>query len=85
MRSAVVRKRTNRIESVSEHGSLTENSRIPDPARVTWSTGSGAMTARAPSPLYGVARADCHGGRRKKEPAVANRYRDCGAAGNAGT
>jgi hypothetical protein len=83
MRSAVVRKRANRIESVSEHGSLIKNSRIPNPARVTWSTGSGAMTDRAPSPLYAVARADCHGERREKEPAVANRYRDCGAAANA--
>jgi hypothetical protein len=85
MWSAVVRKRANRIESVSEHGSLVKNPRIPDPARVTWSTGSGAMTGRAPSPLHGVARADCHGGRREKEPAVPNRYRDGGAAGNAPT
>ena len=83
MRGAVIRKRPGTIEGVSEHSSLVKNSRIPDPARVTWGTGSGAMTDRAPSPLYAVARADCHGGRREKEPAVANRYRDCGAAGNA--
>jgi len=83
MRSAVVRKRADRIERVSEHSSLIKNSRIPDPARVTWSTRGTAMTARTPSPLYRVARADCHGGRREKEPAIANRYCDCGAAGNA--
>lgn len=82
MRSAVIRKRANRIEGVSEHSSLVKNSGIPDPARMTRSTGSGAMAGRAPSPLYGVAWTDCHGGRGEKEPAVANRYCYCGAAGN---
>ena len=75
---------TNRIEGVSEHSSLVKNSRIPDPARVTWSTGSGAMTGRDSKSTLRCHPADCHGGRREKEPAVANRYRDCGAAGNGG-
>jgi hypothetical protein len=55
MRGAVIRKRPGTIEGVSEHSSLGKNSRIPEPAGVTWSTRSGAMTGRAPGPPNRVA------------------------------
>ena len=54
MGSAVIRKRAHRVEGVSEHSSLSENSRIPQPTGMAGSTRGATMTGRAPSPFHRV-------------------------------
>jgi hypothetical protein len=54
MWSAVIRKRASSVEGMSEHSSLGENSRIPQPAGVAGSTRGTAVTGRAPSPFHRV-------------------------------
>jgi len=60
MRGAVIRKRASSVERVSEHGSLGENSRIPCPAGMAWSTRGAAVTGRAPGPADCVAWVNRH-------------------------
>lgn len=72
MRSAVIRERPGSVEGMGEGRSLTENPRVPQPARHPRGTRGTAVSARAPHPLHRIARVDRHGGRREKEPSVAN-------------
>jgi hypothetical protein len=60
MRGAIVRKRPDSVEGVSEHSSLAKNSRVPGPAGMAWSTRGTAVTGRAPGPLHCVAWVNRH-------------------------
>ena len=72
MRDAEIRKRPNSVEGVTERSSLVKNARVPEPVGCARITRCGAVTARAPGPLHGIARVDRHRCRHEAEAIVAN-------------
>ena len=55
MHSAVIRKRPGSVEGVSEHSSLVENSRVPQPVSHPRRTRGTAVSARTPHPEHRIA------------------------------
>jgi len=60
MRGAVIGKRPDSVERVSEDSSLVKNCRIPEPVRHARRTRGAAVTARAPRPPHGIAWVNRH-------------------------
>lgn len=60
MRDAEIRKGPDTVEGVIERSSLVENPRVPDPVGCARITRCGAVTARAPGPMHGIAGVDRH-------------------------
>ena len=79
MRGAIIRERPSGVERMHERRSLVENSRIPSPVRMAWSTRGTAVSARTPHPEHRIAGVNRDGRRREKESTIANHHCDRGS------
>ena len=79
MHGAIVRKRPGSVEGVSEHSSLVENSRVPQPVRHPRRTRGTAVSARTPHPEHRIAGVNRDGRRCEKESTIANHHCDRGS------
>ena len=79
MRGAIVRKRPGSVEGVSEHSSLVENSRVPQPVSHPRRTRGTAVSARTPRPEHRIAGVNRDGRRREKESTIGDLHCDHGS------